>query len=140
MNKLLIDCNIILDWILNREPFSLYASYLVTLAEENKIDAYLSPLVLANTHYIVKKATNNAIAEEFLQDCKRIFKMINMSGEMTLKAISNRYKDFEDDLHYYSAIENNMDYIITRNIDDFIKDKIKLMSAEMYLLENRFIG
>ena len=61
MNKLLIDCNIILDWILNREPFSLYASYLVTLAEENKIDAYLSPLVLANTHYIVKKVTNNDI-------------------------------------------------------------------------------
>jgi len=43
------------------------------------------------------------------------------------------FKDFEDGLQYFSAIENDQDIIITRNLKDFKNSKIPSMTAEQFL-------
>ena len=45
----------------------------------------------------------------------------------------NSFPDFEDGLQYYSAIENEVDLIITRNKRDFKSSKIPVMTAKEYL-------
>ena len=45
----------------------------------------------------------------------------------------NDFEDFEDGLQYFTAIENNQDIIITRNLKDFKKSKIPVMNAEQVL-------
>ena len=135
MNNVYIDCNIINDWILDRMPFSPYAAKLISLIEKKEVNAYISPLILANTYYIIKKERDKIIAEEFLNDCKKLFRILDITQEICLKAIDNKYKDFEDDLHYYTAIYNKIDYIITRNKVDFHEKGIKIRNAEEYLIE-----
>ena len=137
MEKLYIDCNILIDWITDRPPFSIYASRLFTLIEKKMIKGIVSPLTLSNTYYIIRKHTNNKIANEFLNDAKNLFDILDITKASTITAIENRYKDFEDDLHYYTALKNNLNYIITRNKKDFLQDKIKIMTAEEYLLLNK---
>jgi hypothetical protein len=45
----------------------------------------------------------------------------------------NLFKDFEDGLQHFTAIENNQDIIITRNLRDFVKSGIPAMTAEQFL-------
>jgi len=137
MEKLYIDCNILIDWLTDRPPFSIYANKLLTLIEKKKVKGIVSPLTLSNTYYIIRKYANNKIANEFLNDAKKFFDILDITKETTIVAIENKYKDFEDDLHYYTALKNNLNYIITRNKKDFLQDKIKIMTAEEYLLLNK---
>ncbi len=137
MDKLYMDCNILIDWLTDRPPFSIYANRLLSLIEKEIIKGIVSPLTLSNTYCIIRKHTNNKIANEFLNDAKKLFDILDITKKTTITAIESKYKDFEDDLHYYTAIENNLNYIITRNKKDFIQDKIKIMTAEEYLLLNK---
>lgn len=133
MEKLLIDCNILIDWLTDRPPFSVYADTLLGLIEKKIVQGFVSPLTLSNTYYILRKQTNKRIANEFLDDVKNLFDIVDVTKEITLLAIKNRYKDFEDDLHYQTAIKNNIDFLITRNKTDFLQDTIQIMTAEEYL-------
>ena len=133
MKKVYLDCNILIDWLLDREPYSYYASKVIELTEENKIISFVSGLTLANTYYIIKKELNKEIANEFLKDSLNLFKFLSITEFTIKKAISKQYKDFEDDLHYTASIENDIDYLITRNKKDFPKNKIKIVDAKEFL-------
>ena len=61
-----------------------------------------------------------------------------MTGKNTEAEIKNKFKDFEDDLHYQTAAGNSISYFITRNKKDFKKDKINIMDAEEFLKEDDF--
>lgn len=133
MEKIYIDCNIIIDWLTDREPFSVYADELFTLIESRQVEGYVSPLALANTYYLLTKHFNKKIAYEFLNDCQELFKIIDLSKDIVIQAINNKYKDFEDDLHYYTARKNKIKYIITRNKKDFKTQEEKILTAEEYI-------
>ncbi len=133
MKKIYIDCNILIDWLLDREPYSFYAAKIIELTEEKKIKSFVSALTLSNTYYIINKELNKKIAEEFIRDSLKLFHFSDMTGDIIKSAIENRYKDFEDDLHYFTAIENSIDYFITRNKKDFKKNKIHIVDAEEFI-------
>ena len=133
MDRLLIDCNILIDWLKDRLPYSEPAGRLLAMVESNIVKGYVSPLTLSNTYYILRKHSNKRIADQFLKDVKDLFNIVDITKEITLSAIKNRYKDFEDDLHYQTAIKNRIDYIITRNQSDFLNDRIQVVTAEEYL-------
>jgi predicted nucleic acid-binding protein len=131
--KVYIDCNILLDWLLDREPFSYAAALVITLAESGELLCSVSALTLANTYYILKKEVNQKIAEEFLKDALKLFQIVDLSADCVKWAVTNKYKDFEDDLHYFAAIDSSMDYIITRNTKHFLQENIRVGSAEDFI-------
>ena len=47
--------------------------------------------------------------------------------------MSSGFKDFEDAIQYYSALESNLDYLITRNKKDYIESGLNICSAKEYL-------
>jgi predicted nucleic acid-binding protein len=138
MNKLYIDCNILLDWFTNREPHAFPAIQLLIEIEKKKYAGYVSPLTLSNTFYLLQKEYNKAIAYRFLKDAHRLFEIVDIKKNHVIKAIDEKYKDFEDDLHYMVARENKMTHIITRNKNDFrTSEKILIQTAEEYMKEQQ---
>lgn len=133
MIKAYIDCNILLDWLLDREPFSSYSAKIIELIETRKIIGLVSPLTLANTYYIISKELNKKIGDEFIRDSLRIFSVPGVSLKNIKEAISNKFKDFEDDIHSSIAAENSVDFLITRNKKDFKTDKFNVLDAEEFL-------
>ncbi|PKL46998.1 MAG: hypothetical protein CVV42_14410 [Candidatus Riflebacteria bacterium HGW-Riflebacteria-2] len=133
MIKAYIDCNILLDWLLDREPFSSYSAKIIELTETKKILGLVSPLTLANTYYIISKELNKKIADEFIIDSLRIFSVPGISLKNIKEAVLNKFKDFEDDVHSAIAAENNVDFLITRNKKDFKNDRFKVLDAEEFL-------
>lgn len=133
MIKAYIDCNILLDWLLDREPFSSYSAKIIELIETRKILGLVSPLTLANTYYVISKELNKKIADEFILDSLRIFSVPGISLKNVKEAVANKFRDFEDDIHTSIAAENNVDFLITRNKKDFKSDQFKVLDAEEFL-------
>jgi predicted nucleic acid-binding protein len=133
MTKAYLDCNILIDWLLDREPFSFYATKIIELAENKEIEAYVSALTLANTYYIISKELNRKLADEFLKDSLKLFQFTDITKNTIKEAIEKKNKDFEDDVHYQAAVENKLDYLITRNKKDFKKTNIMVVDSEEFL-------
>ena len=133
MTRAYLDCNILVDWLVDREPFSYFASKVIEFTEEKKIESFVSALTLANTYYLISRELNKKIANEFLRDSNTLFRFADMPEKVIKKSIKNRYKDFEDDLHYNTAIEYKLDYLITRNKKDFKSENIIVVDAEEFV-------
>lgn len=134
MKKLLIDTNIIIDLLAKREPFYYEAALLFTLADKNKIQLSISSLTFANINYILLQSKKPDEAKLILRKLKLIVQVLSLDEKVVgLSLNDNDFKDFEDALQYFSAIENEVDIIITRNLKDFQKAKLPVMTAAQFL-------
>ena len=134
MIRLLIDTNILIDLLAKREEFYREAATLFSLADKNMITLTVSALTFANTNYILSKLKTEKEARTILRKFKVLVQTLALDDKVTELALNDdNFPDFEDGLQYYSAIENEIDIIITRNQKDFKNSKIPVMSAKEYL-------
>ncbi|NLJ00560.1 MAG: PIN domain-containing protein [Bacteroidales bacterium] len=133
MKKLLVDTNIIIDLLAKRKDFYQEAQELFTLADENQVKLYISSLTFANTHYVLVKELNADEARKVLIKFKLLVKILPLDEKILELALSSDFKDFEDAIQYYTALENKLEIIITRNKKDFKTSKLAVLTAKEYL-------
>jgi len=133
MKRILLDTNIIIDLLAKREPFYNDAARLFSLADKEKLNLYVSALSIANVNYILQKLLKPEEAKNILRKLKVIVRIVDLNEKIISLALNdNTFKDFEDALQYFSAIENNVQAIISRNLKDFEKSKIPVMTAGQF--------
>jgi predicted nucleic acid-binding protein len=134
MNKLLVDTNIIIDLLTKRAEFYEEAAALFSCADKKEVTLAISSLTFANTNYILSKFATPKHARDILRKFKVLIEILNLDDKIIELALSdNDFPDFEDGLQYYSAIENQIHAIITRNKKDFKNSKIPLLTAKEFL-------
>jgi predicted nucleic acid-binding protein len=134
MKNLFIDTNIVLDLLAKREPFYESSAKLFSLADRNEIRMSVSSLTFANTNYVLSKLRSANEAKEILRKFKLLVHIVSLSEKIVDLALNDSaFKDFEDGLQYYSAIESNQEIIITRNQKDFKSSQLAVMSAEEFI-------
>jgi predicted nucleic acid-binding protein len=134
MNRLLIDTNIVIDLLSKREKFYDDAAELFSRADKKQLELTISTLTFANTNYILTKLKSAKDAREILRKFKVLVELLSLDDKITELALSDdNFPDFEDGLQYYSAIENEIDVIITRNKKDFKNSKISVLTAKEFL-------
>ena len=122
--KLLIDANIVLDVLQNREKFVEESSIIWKLCETEKVEGYVSTLTFANLVYIMRKELDPEKIEEVLKKLMLIFKFVELNINDITHASELQWGDFEDAVQSVTAERIHADYIITRNVRDFRKSKI----------------
>jgi predicted nucleic acid-binding protein len=134
MKKLLIDTNIVIDLLAKREPYFADSASLFSMADKKQVKLSASSLTFANTNYTLLKVKNFNEAKLILRKLMLIVDVLPLDNKIIGLALNdNDFEDFEDGLQYFSAIENNQDIIITRNLKDFRKSIIPVMTAEQFL-------
>jgi len=133
INKLFIDTNIIVDLLSKRKDFYQEAQELFTLADEQEIKLYISSLTFANTHYLLSRELNANEARKILIKFKLLVRILPLDDKLLDLALSSDFNDFEDAIQYYTALENNLNIIITRNKKDFKTSKLPVLTAKEYL-------
>ena len=133
MDKVYIDCDIILDLLSKREPFFKSAESLFSMAEREEINAYVSPLIFANLFYILRKSTSNAKARDTLIKLKLLVDVLPVNEKITELALASEFQDFEDAVHYYTALENGIHYLITRNKKHYKNPELTICTAEEFV-------
>jgi len=124
MLKVFIDCDVILDLFTKRKKFYLAAGEVFTLIDLGKIKGYTSPLVFSNIHYLCQKYKNKNFANNCIKKLESFLSILDINKKIVNLAITSDFTDFEDSLQYYTALEGNMNYIITRNIKDYKKKEL----------------
>ena len=132
MNSIFLDTNVILDLIEDRKPFSLYTQYIFSRKEANEVILYTSSLNFANLHYIISKKTNKDTALKTLIKLKLLISLLPLTDKIIELSLASNFSDFEDAIQYFTAIENGINTIITRDIKDFKKAKINVLSSKQY--------
>lgn len=135
MSKILIDTNIVMDVLAKREPFYSSAAQLFSLADKQKLELSISSLTFANTNYISSRLKSTQEAREILRRFRVLINVLPLNDKLIDLALNdNNFEDFEDGLQYYTAVDNDQDIIITRDLKDFKKSKIPVMTADEYLV------
>lgn len=133
MNKLFIDSDIIMDLLAKREPHYIYSSRLFTLIDKNEVLAFTSPLIFANLHYLLRKLTSNASALKSLRKLKALLKVLPIDEKVVEQALNSDFNDFEDAIQYFTAVNNGITLLLTRNKRDYKKSKLPVLTAEEFL-------
>ncbi|MFO3715114.1 PIN domain-containing protein [Oribacterium sp. P9] len=121
---LLIDTNVILDVLINRPEFIKDSSMIWKLCETEQARGCISTLTYANMMYVMRKQmTPDQIAEIF-RKLSLIFEFADFSPAVLERAVTMKWKDFEDAVQSATAEAIHADYIITRNLKDFTQSRV----------------
>lgn len=132
--KVLIDTNILIDYIMNREPYAEIASEIVMMCSEKKIDGCIAAHSVPNIFFILRKSLSPHDRRNILKSLFTIFSVESIDREKLLSALDNDdFADFEDSLQEECAITFSADYIITRNEKDFEKSRITAVTPEKFI-------
>ena len=134
MKKLLLDTNIVIDLLAKREPGYSFAAQIFSLGDKRQLQLGVSALTIANTNYILLKLISPDEVKSILRQFKLLVNVLPLEDKVINLALNDKeFKDFEDGLQYFTAIENSQDIIITRNLKDFKNSKIPVMMADQFL-------
>ena len=139
MNKLFVDTDVILDLLGQRIPHFHFSAVLFTFAEMKKLELYTSPLILANTFYILRKQLGNDQAKNALRKLRILLHIIDSSEAVVDKALNSDFTDFEDAIQYYTALEGGISVILTRNLRDYKNASVIVQTPEAFLVANQLI-
>ena len=133
MDKVFIDTDIALDLLAKREPHYTSAAALFSLADKGKLTIYISSLSFSNLNYLLSRQYNSAESRRILNNFKVLVRVLAVDDKIIELALSSKFRDFEDGIQYYTAIENGINNLLTRNIKDYKEAKIAVLTAESYL-------
>ena len=131
--KVLLDTNILIDVLANREGFAAPACELFKLCEVGQVEGSVYALSMANIAYILRKELDRNGIAEVIGKLGAIFAIADMKADDLKKAAQLPIADFEDALQSVCASRIKADYIITRNLKDFQHSKVKAITPSELL-------
>ncbi len=132
-DKLFLDTNVVIDLLGEREPFYESSAKIATLADRGKIKVIVSALTYSTVYYLLSRLEDKELVKEKIRKFKVIAETSDLTDKIIDKALSSKFKDFEDSLQYYCAVEMNCNMIITRDVKDFKESEILILTPNEYL-------
>jgi predicted nucleic acid-binding protein len=134
MKRIFVDTNIVIDLLSRREPFFEEAAVIFSLADKKQVELSVSSLTIANTSYTLFRQMDSNKAKSVLRKLKLILKILPLDDKIIGLALNDEtFSDFEDGLQYFTAIEDEQEIIITRNLKDFKNSKLPTMTAKQFI-------
>ncbi len=134
MKNILIDTDVILDFFLDREPFSENAAKILSLCEKKEITGFVTPVIVSNVYYLLSQKGKQEKVIEKLKILLTLIEILIIDKNSIMVALNSDFKDFEDALQNYAAeLNGKIDIIVTRNTKDYKKSRIGVMNPEDFL-------
>ncbi len=134
MKKIFVDTNIVIDLLAKRELFYQDAAALFSLADKNQLEISVSSLTIANTSYTLLRNMKANQAKSVLRNLRLLVKILPLDYKIIDLALNDdSFSDFEDSLQYFTALENNQELILTRNLKDFKHSKLPILTAKQFI-------
>ena len=135
--RVLVDTNVVIDVLSKRADFYEDGQDFFTYALDNEIELIVSSLSFANTHYILSVQLKLPKVRTILLEFKSVVKVVSFDENILDLSLGNKFKDFEDGIQYYTAIENSCEAIISRNRKDFKPGVLPILTPREFLHLNQ---
>ena len=130
--KVLIDTNVALDILLKRQDYP-NADVIYSLAEKNQISCYISASAVTDIFFLSKNDLGKKPAKEALKTLLQVFHPATVTDSHIYQALYLEWNDFEDSVQYIVGEGLAVDYIVTRNTQDFASSSIPVVTPEQFL-------
>ncbi len=117
--KVLVDTNVLLDVLAKRQPFYADSAAIWSLAEDGLIEGLVSAVSFTNIFYIVRKLAGAETAQRTLVLLRDTFTAVACDVPILNRAIDAGFKDFEDAVQYFTALQAGAVCLVSRNPDHF---------------------
>ena len=136
--RVLIDSNVCLDAALYRKPFASRALKIFEISEVISLKLMISAHTFDTIFYILRQDYSTEKAYELIQELRSASEVSAVTQHIIDEALTLKWPDFEDAIHYLSAIHSNCDAIVTRDPSGFRDSSIPVFSPFEFLdqLEN----
>jgi len=131
--RVLVDSNVVLNKLLKQPAFFAGSNAIFTLAEIGKITGYISASAVTDIYYIARKNLGKAAAHEAIKKMLLVFYPATVTDNNIYHALDLEWNDFEDSVQYVVGEDLDVDYIITRNIKDFVSGSIPAVTPEQFI-------
>lgn len=127
---ILVDANVVIDYILDREPFYKYAKKVMKICSQETTYGFIALHSVSIIWYILRRIPDTD-RRKWMKDILKILQVTSVDHEEVVNAVSmDSFKDFEDCLQDRCAIKVHAQYIVTNNIKDFSESTIKAITPE----------
>jgi len=131
--KILIDTNVILDIVLERQPFVEQAIRLLQTAQQANIVLFVTATTITDLYYITRKARGRTIALDFIADLLQLMEVAGVDKAVIMQALHSDIADFEDAIQESAAKGQAISVLVTRNETDFKNSSLEIYSPESFL-------
>ena len=130
MNKVLVDVNVVLDVLLNRQPHATASSAVWAAVESGVVKGVLAAHAVTTIHYLIRKELGNDRATKMLAGILRVFGVAAVD-EITIRdALDLLSGDFEDAVTAAAARHAGCDLIVTRDPKGFRRSPVRALTPE----------
>ena len=126
--RVLFDTNVVLDHLLEREPYADTAEQLLSLVDTGSLEGVICSTTATTIHYLAAKAVGAAAARDYLRELLAIFDVTRVDRETLRGALDLSFSDFEDAVLHEAARRDGVATIVTRNDKDFAHSAIPVFS------------
>jgi len=133
VKAVLCDINFILDIFLERRPFYAPAARIFAMIEAKHLKGYLCANSFPTLFYILAKELKRDKAMKVLEKVRIVFRVAAVDEKVIDLSLASDFKDFEDAVQCYSAVNAKVDCLITRNKSDFATDILPILTPEEFL-------
>jgi predicted nucleic acid-binding protein len=130
MKRALVDTNVVLDVLLNRQPFVEGSRAVWTALETGLAEGLLAAHAVTTIHYLIRKELGSAKATRTVAAILRVFRIAAVDGPVLQDALNLPLPDFEDSVTIAAARAAECDYIVTRDPKDFRGSPIRCLTPE----------
>ncbi|MBE9030779.1 PIN domain-containing protein [filamentous cyanobacterium LEGE 11480] len=126
--KILIDTNIVLDLILERDPFVEDAIAIFEQIEQSNLEGHIAATTITNIFYLIRKIEGREVALAAIHRLLIGLQFCAVDRQTIETALSLGLKDFEDSIQLACATLNQLDAIVTRDRKDFVGSNLPIYS------------
>lgn len=133
-----LDTNVLMDVLLDREPFVADSQQVWLLAERGKVRGRVSVLSFPSVYYVVRKLSGSRQAQRTTVMLRDVFAPVACDEQVLQQAMDAGFKDFEDAIQYFSALRADADCLVSRNPKHFRASDIPVLTPSEFLATYRF--
>jgi predicted nucleic acid-binding protein len=133
MTRILLDNDVVLDFILKRQPFFIEADEIFIRLQNKEFEVYISAITPINAFYTTRKEKGKEIALKAVEGLLKIVEVCRTDKQVLQDAFTLNFSDFEDAVQCSSALAENLDAIVTRNTKDYKNASITVYSPSDFL-------
>ncbi|MBQ9255271.1 MAG: PIN domain-containing protein [Bacteroidales bacterium] len=132
--KIFLDTNIVIDYLTEREPWYFYSLAVIKKIRKNNDILCCPSLTYSTAEYILTRLKFPfEIRRKKLNIWNQLCQTTNIDSFIVKQSLNSSFKDLEDAIQYFSALNFGADTIITRNKKDFELSDITILEPEEFL-------
>ena len=133
MTRVFLDSDVILDLLLDRQPFSVHAAVIFALAETGRVELCTSTVSFLNVFYIAGSQRDRSTADRLIRRLRSLLTLLPVTPKNIDAALAAKSRDIEDHVQFSCAQDSGMAFLVTRNVKHYPPKGIPVMTPDVFL-------